>query len=82
MTEAEAHSALRAFVAVGKLERWIAAQRWEAVLGGWRVRARLHAWRFRLEPVLNGDRVVMSACGGGAPAVWAVPNPPERRTRT
>jgi hypothetical protein len=30
--------ALRAFVAAGEVERWIAEQRWEAVPGGWRVR--------------------------------------------
>jgi hypothetical protein len=31
VTEAEARAALRAFVAVGEIERWIAAQRpWEA----------------------------------------------------
>ena len=34
MTEAEARAALCAFVAVGELERWIAAQRWEAIPGG------------------------------------------------
>ena len=38
MTEAEARAALRAFIAVDELERWIAAQRWKAVPGGWRVR--------------------------------------------
>ena len=30
MTEDEARAALRAFVAVGEVERWIAEQRWEA----------------------------------------------------
>ena len=72
MTEAEARAALAAFVAVGELERWIAAQRWEAVPGGWRVRGQLHAWRFRVEPVAGGVRVVMSA-RGGEPVVWIVP---------
>jgi hypothetical protein len=38
VTEAEARAALRAFVAVGGIEQWIAEQRWEAVPGGWRVR--------------------------------------------
>jgi len=38
--EAEARAALRAFVAVRELERWIAEQPWEAVPGGWRVRER------------------------------------------
>jgi hypothetical protein len=32
----------------GGLERWIAEQRWEAILGGWRVRERFQGWRFRL----------------------------------
>jgi len=34
MTEDEVLVALRAFVAVGDGERWIAAQRWEAFPGG------------------------------------------------
>ncbi len=72
MTKAEARAALRAFVAVGEIERWIAEQRWEAVPGGWRVRERLHGWRFRLEPVAGGLRVVMSVRGGG-PVEWFVP---------
>jgi hypothetical protein len=38
MTEAEARAALRAFVAVGGLECWIAEQRpWEAIPTGWTV---------------------------------------------
>ncbi len=72
MTEDEARTALRAFVAVGEIERWIAEQRWEAVPGGWRVREQLHSWRFRIEPVASGFRVVMSV-RGGEPAVWTVP---------
>ena len=36
MTEAEARAVLRAFVAVGELERWIADQRWERIPNGWR----------------------------------------------
>jgi hypothetical protein len=72
MTEAEARAALRAFVAVGELERWIADQRWEAIPGGWRVRERFHGWRFRVEPAPGGVRVVMSAAGG-EPAAWFVP---------
>lgn len=70
--EAEARAALRAFVAVGEIEPWIAEQRWEAVPGGWRVRERLHGWRFRVEPVPGGLRVVMSGIGG-EPAKWIVP---------
>ena len=72
MTEAEARAALRAFVAVGELERWIAEQRWEAVPSGWRVRERYQGWHFRVEPVAGGVNVVMSA-RGGEPAVWFVP---------
>ena len=45
MTEAEAHAALRAFIAADELERWIAAQRWKAVPGGWRVR--FQGWHCR-----------------------------------
>ncbi len=72
MTEAEARAALRAFVAVGELERWIAAQFWEAAPGGWTVPGDLQGWRFRVEPAPGGVRVVASA-GGGEPAVWFVP---------
>jgi hypothetical protein len=72
VTEDQARAALAAFDAVGGLERWIAEQRWEAVPGGWRVRERFQGWRFRLEPVAGGLRVVMSV-RGGEPAVWVVP---------
>ena len=74
MTEDEARAALRACVAEGGLEAWIAAQRWEAVPSGWRVRGRFAGWRFRLEPVAGGVHVVMSA-RGGEPVVWFVPKP-------
>lgn len=67
MTEAEARAALRAFVAVGDLERWIADQRWEAVPGGWRVREPLEGWVFRLELVAGGVYVTASM-GKGEPA--------------
>ena len=77
MTEAEARAALRAFEAVGEIERWIAEQRWEAVPGGWRVRERFDGWHFRVEPVPGGVRVVMSGIGG-QPAVWTVPSRPAR----
>ncbi len=72
MTEAEARAALRAFVAVGEIERWIAERPWETVPGGWRVRERYQGWHFRLEPAAGGLRVVMSA-RGGQPVVWLVP---------
>ena len=70
----EARAALRAFDAMGDIEQWIAEQWWERLAGGgWRVRGQLHGrWRFRLEPVPGGVRVVM--CGtGGAPADRVVP---------
>ena len=72
MTEAEARAALRACVAEGGLEAWIAAQRWEAIPSGWRVRRRFAGWRFRVEPVAGGLNVVMSE-RGGEPARWFVP---------
>ena len=72
MTEAEARVALRAFVGIGKIEQWIADQRWEPTPGGWNVREQLHSWRFRIEPVPAGIRIVMSV-RGGEPAVWTVP---------
>ncbi len=72
VTEAQARAALRAFVAVGEIEPWIADQRWEAVPSGWRVRERLRGWHFRVEPVAGGLHVVMSA-RGGEPVVWFVP---------
>jgi hypothetical protein len=60
MTEAEARAALAAFDGLGGLERWIAAQRWEAVPGGWRVRERFQDWHFRVEPVASGVSLVRS----------------------
>jgi hypothetical protein len=55
------------------LERWIAEQRpWEATPGGWTVPGELQGWRFRVEAVPGGVRVVASA-NGGEPAVWIVP---------
>jgi hypothetical protein len=72
VTEAEARAALRAFAAMGGLAAWIADQCWEAIPGGWRVREPFNGWRFRLEPVAGGVRVIASA-NGGEPAVWVVP---------
>ena len=72
MTEAEARAALRACVAEGGLERWIAAQRRGPIPDGWRVRGRFAGWHFRVEPAAGGLRVVMSA-RGGEPAAWTVP---------
>ena len=72
MTEAEARAALRAFVGVGDVEPWIAGRPWKAEPGGWTVAGELQGWRFRLEVVPGGVRVV-AAAGGGEPAVWFVP---------
>jgi hypothetical protein len=72
MTEDQARAALRAFVAVGQVEQWIAEQPWEPAQRGWRVPGEFHGWRFWLEPVPGGVRVVASA-DGGKPAVWNVP---------
>jgi hypothetical protein len=73
---AEARAALRAFIAVGEIDHWIADQRWEPIPGGWRVRERYQGWHFRLEPAAGGLRVVMSA-RGGEPAAWTVPCRPQ-----
>jgi hypothetical protein len=72
VTEAEARAALRTFVAVGEIERWLAEQRWEAVPGGWTVPGDLHGWRFRLENTPAGVCVILSRDGKG-PALWTVP---------
>jgi hypothetical protein len=73
MTEPEARAALRAFVAVGEIERWLAEQPCEPMSGGgWRVRRDFHSWRFRVEPDPDGVRVVMSGVGG-EPTAWVVP---------
>jgi hypothetical protein len=74
MTEAEARAVLRAYVAVGGIERWLAEQSWEQLAGsGWRVLGQLHdRWRFLLEPVAGGGvRVFMYA--DEPPATWVVP---------
>ena len=73
MTEAEARAALRAFVAVGDVEPWIAGQPWKAEVGGWSVLGELHGLRFHLEVMPGGVRVVASKPGGREPAVWTVP---------
>jgi len=72
MTEAEARAALRAFVAVGEVERWIAEQPWRAVPGGWVVPEPFQELRFRVEPVAGGVRVT-AFTGKGEPAAWIVP---------
>ena len=70
VTEAEARAALRAFVAVGGIEQWLAEQWWEPGAGGWR--GRFGSWSFRVEPAPGGVRVVMYGTGG-EPTAWVVP---------
>ena len=77
MTEAEARAALRAFVGVGGIERWIAQQSWEAVPGGWTVPGEFYGLRFRVALVPDGVRVTASK-DTGRPAVWTVPAVPRR----
>ncbi len=72
MTEAEARAALAAFDGLGGLERWIAAQSWDAAPVGWTGPGDLQGWRFRVEPAPGGVRVV-AASNGGEPAVCFVP---------
>ena len=72
MTEAEARAALAAFVAVGEVEHWIAAQAWRAAPGGWVVPEPYLGMRFRVEPVAGGVRVT-AFTDKGEPAAWVVP---------
>ncbi len=71
LTEAETRAALRAFVGVGNVEPWIAAQEWEATPDGWTVP--FEGWVFRLELIAGGIRVTASM-SRRPPAVWTVPN--------
>ena len=64
MTEAEARTAPRAFVGVGDMEPWMAGRPRQEVRGGWTVAGELQGWRFRLEPVPGGVRVVASGKRG------------------
>ena len=73
MKETEARAALRAFNGIGAIEPWIAARRWKATADGWTVAGELQGWRFQLETVPGGLRVVASAASGGEPAGWFVP---------
>jgi hypothetical protein len=68
VTEAEARAALRAFDGIGDIEPWIAGRPWQAAPGGWTVAGELQGWRYRLEVMAGGVRVIASA-GGGCPAV-------------
>ncbi len=54
---------------------WIAEPHpWQAVPSGWTVSGDFQGWRFRVEPVPGGVRVIASS-GKGDPAVWFVPEP-------
>jgi hypothetical protein len=72
VTEAEARSLLRDCGGFGGVEAWIAERRWQAVPGGWTVADELHGWRFRLERIPDGLRVIASPGDGASPAVWTV----------
>ena len=76
MTEAEARAALRAFDGIGDIEPWIAGRPWQAAPGGWTVAGELLGWRYRLEVMAGGGRVIASTPGGGEPMVWTVPCAP------
>ena len=68
MTEDEARAALRAFIGIGDVESWIAVRPWKAAPGGWTVAGELQGWRFRLEVMPGGVRVLALKVGGGDPA--------------
>jgi hypothetical protein len=71
-TEAEARAALHGFVAAAGVEHRLAEQAWEPVPAGWTVPADLHGWRFRLEHIAGGVRVIM-VVREGERADWIVP---------
>jgi hypothetical protein len=71
LTEAEARELLRRCDGPGGLEAWIARQSWRTVPGGWAVRKELEGWRFRLEAVPEGVRVI-AGMPDAEPAVWVV----------
>ena len=77
MTEAEARAALRAFVG-GDAEPWIARQPWKAESGGWSVLGERHGWRFHLQVMPGGVRVIAAMDGGREPKVWSVPRVPRQ----
>ena len=77
-TEAEARAALRAFDGIGDIEPWIAGRPWRAAPGGWTVAGELQGWRYRLETVPGGVRVIASTPGGGEPMAWTVPAVPRQ----
>jgi hypothetical protein len=72
MTEAETRAALRASVAVGEVEHWIAAQPWRAAPGRWEVPDPFQGSRFRVEPIAAGVRVTAFS-DMGEPVAWTVP---------
>ena len=70
--EEETRAALRACVAVGGLERWIAERPWLAAPSGWVVPKPFQGLRFRVEPVASGV-CVTAFVDKGEPAAWIVP---------
>ena len=73
MTEAHAHAALAGYDSFDGLEPRIAEQPWMAVPGGWSVAGELQGWRYRLEVMPGGVRVIAPTPGGGESMVWTVP---------
>jgi hypothetical protein len=71
MTESEARDLLRRCDGLSDLEAWIAGRRWKATPEGWTVDGDLQGWRFRLEPVPEGVRVI-AGMPDAEPAVWVV----------
>ena len=73
MTEAEARRLLRDWPSIGGVEAWMAGQPWRAMLGGWSVDGEWQGWRFRVELIDDGLRVIAYAPSGRAPATWVIP---------
>jgi hypothetical protein len=71
-TAAEAVAAVKRKPCTAGVEHWLAEQAWEPVPAGWTVPADLHGWRFRLEHIAGGVRVIM-VVREGERADWIVP---------
>jgi hypothetical protein len=71
VTEAETRALLRDWPGVGDLEAWIAEQPWQPRPGGWTVPGELQGWRFRIEVIGDGLRIIAGP-PGVVPARWMV----------
>ena len=65
MTETQAHAALAGYDSFDRLEPRIAEQPWMAVPGGWSVAGELQGWRYRLDGMPGGVRVIAPTPDGG-----------------